>query len=302
MQRFPHLFLLTSLTFAPIQAHGHDAVPPPGDAPKPGGRDVIVREAPDLTSTVREGSNRDKPSKRPETKTVPNPLPGDRIRSFPRPTPEQLQERRKNMRQAEEAAGKQKEAQLERNVRNLIARFGFEGPQLQDAIIAHMVSEVKARGPLRTRSRNLMRTLQSSRSTPDQMARSLAEFKTAADADRERRLAAEEQLNARIDYKNNPRMEAMLLMYGIIGEGSATSAWRPPFSTGDNDNHNRPNRPENREREQRGAPRDENTTTQKTSPEAGLPRVEAPESQEGRVSPEAEAANQENLERDQKRD
>jgi hypothetical protein len=233
----------------------------------------------------REGATRANQNERPEAQKAPESPLGNRIRNFPRLTPEQQQERRKAMRQQEETNAKQRQVQLERSVRNLIARFGFAGPQLQDAIIAHMVNEVKARGPVRNRSRALTRTLQSGQSTPEQMARTLTEYKAAIDADTQRRLAAEAELNAKIDYKNNPRMEAMLLLYGIIGESSAMNPWRPQFPMGD-DNRNRTNRTETRDQERPAGSEGRNAEGHKEGqPEAGLPLVEKPEAAVAETTP-----------------
>jgi len=114
--------------------------------------------------------------------------------------------------------------QREQKMRELMAEFGVAEPAIQDAVIAYMASEAMAQRPLRLQGRRLIIALKAQAAdanavTDDQMRVLVADFRVALDADLERTMEAEAALDNQIGYSKNPRLEAMLVLLGIIGNG-----------------------------------------------------------------------------------
>jgi hypothetical protein len=109
--------------------------------------------------------------------------------------------------------------QLEGKVRQLMDHFGFADTTVQDAVIEYINDEVRARQPVRERGNLLLRALNSPKKTDAQVSEALEAFRTELEADRTRREAAENALNDKIGFRTKPRLEGMLLMFGVIGDG-----------------------------------------------------------------------------------
>jgi hypothetical protein len=113
----------------------------------------------------------------------------------------------------------ERRARLERQIREWMAKAGVNDESSQSAIIAHISGEVRARRPLRDAGRKLFQSMQADTVPEEQMRSQLAEYHAALEADKARRQAAEADLDAKIHYTQKPRLEAMLLVFGIIGDG-----------------------------------------------------------------------------------
>ncbi|HVF11233.1 MAG TPA: hypothetical protein VNA16_10540, partial [Abditibacteriaceae bacterium] len=100
---------------------------------------------------------------------------------------------------------------------------------IQDAIIVHIEEEARAQRPLRQQGRKLLSALQARTAdgnavTDEQMRTLLTAFQAALEDDLDRTLAAEAALDEKIGYTRNPRLEAMLILLGLIGNGPPVMA------------------------------------------------------------------------------
>jgi putative heme iron utilization protein len=119
-----------------------------------------------------------------------------------------------------------KQAEMEKDLRDLMSAHGFTNTTMQDTILAHIQGESVARLPLRERGRRLFRGLNSPKVNDAEMSLALGGYIAAVDADRARRTLAEKILDEKIGWSKNPRLQAMLLLFGIIGESPITLSIR----------------------------------------------------------------------------
>lgn len=113
-----------------------------------------------------------------------------------------------------------KQARIEGEMRRMMIRLGCDQPPVQDAIIAFIADETRARRPLRDQSRKLFQALRSENGAVDANVETLlADFRIALEQDKARHQVGEAALDQRINFKSNPRLEAMLLLFGVIGDG-----------------------------------------------------------------------------------
>jgi len=126
------------------------------------------------------------------------------------------------------SSAKMRQMRFENAVRGVMTQTGFPDAALQDAIIAHMENESRARGPLRQSGEKLFRALQSPLVADEKVSDLLKNFQAALDADDKRRDAAEAALDLKIAYAKNPRLQSMLLLFGIIGDGALFVPLREP--------------------------------------------------------------------------
>jgi len=127
---------------------------------------------------------------------------------------------------------KQRQIRFENAVRGLMTQTGFPDAAVQDAVIAHMQSEARARNPLRRSGEKLFVALQSPDVSDEKMNALLKKFQDALEADDKRREAAEVALDAKIGYAKNPRLQSMLVLFGIIGDGALFVPLREPPQRG----------------------------------------------------------------------
>lgn len=116
--------------------------------------------------------------------------------------------------------------QREQKMRELMADYGVAEPAVQDAVIAYMASEAQAQRPVRIQGRKLIDALKAraadANAVPDEQMRVLvADFRMAVEADRDRITEAEAALDDKIGYSKDPRLEAVLMLLGIIGNAPA---------------------------------------------------------------------------------
>jgi hypothetical protein len=119
-------------------------------------------------------------------------------------------------------------AQRKQRLKRMMSSFGVQDEGVQDAIIAHLQEEVEMRRQMREQVGHLQRLLRD-RSTPDADIRQLTlEMRAAMEADSRRRREANERLDRQIGYSQNPRLEAMLLLFGVLGDNSMSVPFNPP--------------------------------------------------------------------------
>ena len=140
-----------------------------------------------------------------------------------KPAEEKLTEEREK--RAERA--KQERAKRAEEMRLLMASFGFEDRALQDSILNYIREEIRARSLLRRHSAALYQMLREKDATDEALKAALTAYNEALEIDRERRLHAEDDLNVRINFRARPRLEAMLTLFGVVGEGASALSLRP---------------------------------------------------------------------------
>lgn len=107
----------------------------------------------------------------------------------------------------------------EQNLRRLMTQAGIGEGATQDAILEYVRTDLQARSSLREQGIKLIQALRAGAVTDEQMAALVADYRAAQQAEKSRREQAEAELDAKINYSKNPRLEAMLLLAGVIGEG-----------------------------------------------------------------------------------
>jgi hypothetical protein len=189
--------------------------------------------------------------------------------SIPSPPPQSSEKMPRN---EEFPSGNRQRAQerqqrLENQMRQAMSNLGCSDIPTQDAIISYIGADMRARRGLQAQSRRLLTALRS-KDLPDvEIARMVSDFRTAVEADKQRRTASEAALDGRIRYSQNSRLEAMLLLFGVIGESPLLSVMREASVPA----------PENRN----AAPRERNSTSPRKpstydNPMQNIPAPDAP--------------------------
>ena len=108
--------------------------------------------------------------------------------------------------------------QMEERMRQMLAHVGVNETTTQDAILAYVQADLEARRPLREQTGKLFQALNNGGVTDDQLLALVTDFRSAQEAEAARREVAQAELDAKIHYKQNPRLEAVLLLAGIVGD------------------------------------------------------------------------------------
>lgn len=123
----------------------------------------------------------------------------------------------------------QRRAQNELRLRAMMTDFGIEAAGPQDALIAYLAEDEAGKSAVRGAARRLMLAVRQGE-TPARLRELMAVYKAAIDADKERRRAAQNVLDAKVGFSLSPRLEATLWLLGVLGEGQNTvsfSSLRP---------------------------------------------------------------------------
>lgn len=136
-------------------------------------------------------------------------------RAQPLPTPEQQAQ--------EKAREEQKKAQenYEQKVkitRMMLRHAGLEDTDLQDTIIEFLTEQGAARQPVRDQYWAFRNSLRKPLLSDAQVAALLAEYRASVARAKEDYAKALQGLDAKIGYSKNPRLEAVLVQEGIIGD------------------------------------------------------------------------------------
>jgi hypothetical protein len=107
----------------------------------------------------------------------------------------------------------------EENMRKLLTQAGVNDDATQNAIFNYIKDDINARGPLREQGKSLYKALQAGAVTDDQLLALVTDYRAAQQAEKARREHAQADLDAKINYSKNPRLEAILLLAGLIGDG-----------------------------------------------------------------------------------
>lgn len=116
----------------------------------------------------------------------------------------------------------QMEAQMQQmrelGVRQMLTRAGFTDVALQNAVVAYSNERDKASQSLQDKARQLNEALRGTTATDAQLATLLNDFRAAVEEEKARREVAQSALNAKIGLAAKPRLDAMLMMAGFIGD------------------------------------------------------------------------------------
>ena len=105
-------------------------------------------------------------------------------------------------------------------IRKMMTLGGVPDVATQDAVLKFMKEDVEARKPLRALGLKLFEALRAGDVNDDQMLALITDYRAAQDAEGTRREDAQDALDAKVNFTKNPRLEAMLLLAGLIGDGS----------------------------------------------------------------------------------
>lgn len=129
-------------------------------------------------------------------------------------------------RRAGDAARRIQMNQMERT-RNQLKKLGVVEIKQQEAVLAFVQSEVKAREELVSKGEKLNQSLRNEGLTTAQIAGALNDYQAAIDDNKVRREKAIAAFKKEVDYSKNPRLESFLVLAGVIGDGPVVAAGNP---------------------------------------------------------------------------
>ena len=172
-----------------------------------------------------------------ETPPQNPPFPGDNaLPDEEKPPPAEArdgarQQEMQRQRELQRAAQRQqRRAQVEARLRAIMADFGLKDEIKQDALISYLAEDEAGKTTVRGAASRLLTALKRG-ATPQRTRDLMGVYKGAIDADKERRIAAQKSLDAKIGYSLDPRLEATLWLFGFLGDGTPAIALglpRPP--------------------------------------------------------------------------
>ncbi len=110
--------------------------------------------------------------------------------------------------------------QTEEKLRALMVNLGISGAASQDAIIDYLTEDELARSSLRDAEKRLLTGLRRD-VPPERMRDLLGDYRAAIEDEKSSRIAAQRKLDARIGYSLDPRLESVLWLMGVLGDGAA---------------------------------------------------------------------------------
>jgi hypothetical protein len=137
--------------------------------------------------------------------------------------------------------------ETEDRLRAVMTDNGVTDTATQDAVLAYLANDLQARNPLRQMGIKLQRALSDKDVSDDQIKGMIADYQNAQALENQRRTKAQSDLDTQIHYTQNPRLEGLLMLMGVLGDG-------PPLMEGPrrpNDNQRPPQPPENNQEERR---------------------------------------------------
>ena len=114
----------------------------------------------------------------------------------------------------------QRRQQTEDRLRALMMNLGLTAAATQDAVIEYLAEDEMGRSLVRDAEKRMLQGVR--RDVPPERMRDLiGDYKAALDSDKIRRATAQNKLNARVGYSLAPKLEAMLWLMGVLGEGAS---------------------------------------------------------------------------------
>lgn len=109
-------------------------------------------------------------------------------------------------------------AGLENRLRTIMTNMGLQETATQDALLSYLADDEKSKNDIRDAARRLMVGLKREL-PPERMKDLISAYKNSLENDKIRRRAAQASLDAKIGYSTNPRLEAILWVVGVLGDG-----------------------------------------------------------------------------------
>lgn len=120
----------------------------------------------------------------------------------------------------QQQAQQRMEQRREEQTRNNLIEQGFTNKDSQNAILEFVKAQTKARAPIREQAQKLTEALRDQDVTDPEITTQLADLRTAIKTEKERTETAEKELDAKIGYTKNARLDALLTTQGILGDES----------------------------------------------------------------------------------
>lgn len=114
----------------------------------------------------------------------------------------------------------QKRQQTEEKLRALMINLGIKAAPAQDAILDYLAQDETSRAALRDAEKRLLNGLRRD-VPPERMRDLLDEYRGAVDKEQSSRAASQRTLDVRIGYSLDPKIEAVLWLMGVLGEGAS---------------------------------------------------------------------------------
>lgn len=108
----------------------------------------------------------------------------------------------------------------ETQLRTLMTANGLDDLEVQEQVIVYTREQGVARAKVREAGARLRDALADKASTKEAMASLLNEYRAASEAERTRRDQAESKLREDLELSQNPRLDGVLQLYGVIGDAS----------------------------------------------------------------------------------
>ena len=125
-----------------------------------------------------------------------------------------------NVAQRKPLTPEERRQQTEEKLRALMRNLGVSAAPTQDAILGYLAQDEASRAAMREAEKKLLTGLR--RDVPPERLRDLlADYRAAIDADRDQRAIAQRNLDARVGYSLDPKLEAVLWLMGVLGEGAS---------------------------------------------------------------------------------
>ncbi len=112
----------------------------------------------------------------------------------------------------------------EQFIRQGLTQMGFTDTTMQDALVEFVATQATAVAPLQDKQNAIMQALQNKTTTDAQFATLMTDWQTLATAEQTRRTQALKDLDTSISYSKNPRLNALLTVFGIVGDQSSLSS------------------------------------------------------------------------------
>jgi hypothetical protein len=108
----------------------------------------------------------------------------------------------------------------ERGIRRALEGGGFTAATIQDPVVAYAKAQDAAITPLQDLARQLVEAVSTPGVTDDKIAALLKQFQEAVAAEKARRKTARAELDKKINFSKQARLEALLTSLGLVGEDS----------------------------------------------------------------------------------
>lgn len=122
--------------------------------------------------------------------------------------------------QRKQLTPEERRQQTEDKLRALMVNLGINGAATQDAIINYLAQDELAHANLREAEKRLLAGLRRD-VPPERMRDLLADYRKAIETDRDNRAIAQRNLDARVGYSLDLKLEAVLWLMGVLGAGAS---------------------------------------------------------------------------------